>query len=458
MAKYDAIVNGSGQAGNPLSQDLADIGWNVALLERAQIGGTCINTGCTPTKTMVASAQVAHYVRHSGKWGIHAREMRVDMEEVLERKNRNVHNWRTAQENKIRERAEHLRLYRGHARFTAPHKLSVNGEELESDRIFINTGTRPVAPDIQGLERTPYLTNATIMDLPEIPKHLLVLGASYVGLEFGQMFRRFGNEVTIVDVGDHIVSHEDADVSEALRKILESEGIRFVLGARVKSLAGREGEIILELEVGGQKNSLRGSHLLVAVGRRPNSDDMGVDKAGIELDSHGYIRVNDRLETNVPGIWALGDVKGGPAFTHISYNDYQVVYSNLVQHKNASIQDRIVPYAVFTDPELGRIGMTEKEARASKRRLKIGKIPMEWVARAIEREETSGLMKIIVDAESDRILGAAILSTDGGELAQMLMPVMAAGLPYTVLKGAVYIHPTLAEGFWTLMEEVKASE
>ena len=455
MAKYDAIVIGSGQAGNPLSQDLADIGWNVALIERAQIGGTCINTGCTPTKTMVASSKVAHYVRQSGKWGIHTGEVRVAMQEVIERKNRNVHDWRTGQENKISERAKHLRLHRGHARFTAPHKISVNGEDLESDRIFINTGTRPVAPDIPGLERTPYLTNATIMDLPEIPKHLLVLGASYVGLEFGQMFRRFGSEVTIVDVGDHIVSHEDADVSEALRKILEAEGISFVLGARAKSVASGEGQVILE--VGGQKNSLRGSHLLVAVGRRPNSDELGVDKAGIELDSHGYIRVNDRLETNVPGIWALGDVKGGPAFTHISYNDYQVVYGNLVQHKNTSIKDRIVPYAVFTDPELGRIGMTEKEARASHRQLKIGKIPMEWVARAIEREETAGLMKIIVDAESDRILGAAILSTDGGELVQIFMPVMAAGLPYTVLKGAVYIHPTLAEGFWTLMEEVKAS-
>ena len=458
MATYDGIVIGSGQAGNPLSQDLADIGWNVALIERAQIGGTCINTGCTPTKTMVASAQVAHYVRHSGKWGIHTGDMRVDMREVVERKNRNVNDWRTGQENKISERAEHLRLYRGHARFIAPHKLSVNGEELESDRIFINTGTRPVAPDIRGLEQTSYFTNASIMDLPEVPKHLLVLGAGYVGLEFGQMFRRLGSEVTLVDVGDHLLPHEDTDISDALRKILESEGIRVVLGSRAKSVSGGAGEVILELEVSGQKNTLRGSHLLVAVGRRPNTDDLGVDKAGIELDSHGYIRVNDQLETNVPGIWALGDVKGGPAFTHISYNDYQVVYSNLVQHKSSSIKDRIVPYAVFTDPELGRIGMTEKEARASKRRLKIGKIPMEWVARAIEREETTGLMKIIVDAESDRIIGAAILSTDGGELVQMFMPVMAAGLPYTVLKGAVYIHPTLAEGFWTLMDEVKVSE
>jgi pyruvate/2-oxoglutarate dehydrogenase complex dihydrolipoamide dehydrogenase (E3) component len=285
MAKYDAIVIGSGQAGNPLSQDLADIGWNIALIERAQIGGTCINTGCTPTKTMVASSQVAHYVRHSGKWGIHAGDMRVDMQKVIERKNRNVNDWRSGQENKISERAEHLRLYRGHARFTAPHKISVNGEELESDRIFINTGTRPIAQDIQGLQRTPYLTHASIMDLVEIPKHLLILGASYVGLEFGQMFRRFGSEVTLVDVGDHLLPHEDADVTDALRKILESEGIRLVLGASPKSVASGEGEIILDLEVGGQKNSLRGSHLLVAVGRRPNTDDLGVDKAGIELDT-----------------------------------------------------------------------------------------------------------------------------------------------------------------------------
>jgi pyruvate/2-oxoglutarate dehydrogenase complex dihydrolipoamide dehydrogenase (E3) component len=458
MPSYDAIVIGSGQAGNPLSQDLADMGWKVALIERDQIGGTCINTGCTPTKTMVASSQVAHYVRHSAKWGVHTDGMRVDMSEVVARKNRNVNDWRTGQENKIRDRAQNLHLYRGQARFIAPHKISVNGEELESERIFINSGTRPLIPPIQGLEQTKYLTNASIMDLREIPKHLLILGAGYVGLEFGQMFRRFGSDVTIVDLGDHILPHEDADVSEALRGILESEGIRFILRASTKRVSGHDGLVNLDLEGGGGEDSVRGSHLLVAVGRRPNTDDLGVDKAGIELDSHGYIRVNERLETNVPGTWALGDVKGGPAFTHISFNDYQIVYGNLVQHKNLSIKNRIVPYAVFTDPELGRIGMTEQEARASKRPLKIGKIPMDWVARAIEREETAGLMKIVVDAESDRILGAAILSTDGGELVQMFMPVMAAGLPYTVLKGAVYIHPTLTEGFWTLMEEVKLSE
>ncbi len=458
MAKYDAIVIGSGQAGNPLSQDLADIEWNVAMIERDQLGGTCINTGCTPTKTMIASSQVAHYVSNSGKWGVHTGGMRVDIAEVVARKNRNVNDWRAGQESKFRDRDKHIRLYRGDGRFTAPHKIDVNGEELESDRIFIDTGTRPIVPSIPGLEEIDYLTNASIMELREIPEHLLILGAGYVGLEFAQMFRRFGSAVTVIDLGDQILPHEDSDVSDAMRKILEAEEISFVLSARAKRVARSEGQVTLDLEAGGRENAVRGSHLLVAVGRRPNTDDLGIEKAGIEIDSHGYIRVNERLETSVPGIWALGDVKGGPAFTHISYNDYQVVFGNLVQHKNLSIKDRLVPYAVFTDPELGRIGMTEKEARASERRLKIGKIPMEWVARAIERDETGGLMKIIVDAENDKILGAAILSTDGGELVQIFMPAMMAGLPYTLLKGAVYIHPTLAEGFWTLMEEVKVSE
>jgi pyruvate/2-oxoglutarate dehydrogenase complex dihydrolipoamide dehydrogenase (E3) component len=458
MPTFDAIVIGSGQGGNPLSQDLADIGWNVAMIERSHLGGTCINTGCTPTKTMIASAQVAHYVRQSGKWGVHTDGMRVDMGEVVTRKNRNVHDWRAAQESKFHERAEHIRLYRGPARFTAPHGISVNGEELESARIFIDTGTRPIIPQIQGLEQTNYLTNASIMELREIPDHLLVLGAGYVGLEFGQMFRRFGSEVTIIDIGDHILPHEDTDISDALIKILEAEEIRFALSARAKRVAQAGGQVNLNLESGGRESSVSGSHLLLAVGRRPNTDDLGIEKAGIEIDSHGFIQVNDRLETNVPGIWALGDVKGGPAFTHISYNDYQIIFGNLVEKKNVSIANRIVPYAVFTDPELGRIGMTETEARASKRRLKIGKIPMDWVARAIERDETAGMMKIIVDAEKDQILGAAILSTDGGELVQLFMPIMMAGLPYTLLKGAVYIHPTLAEGFWTLMEEVKATE
>jgi pyruvate/2-oxoglutarate dehydrogenase complex dihydrolipoamide dehydrogenase (E3) component len=454
MTKYDAIVIGSGQAGNPLSQKLADQGWTVALIESDQVGGTCINTGCTPTKTMVASAQVAYYVRNAAKWGVHAGAMRVDLAEVVARKQRMVMQWRAGQERRIGERPK-LRLYRGHARFIAPHRLSAGAEELESERIFINAGTRVAPPKIEGLDQVDYLTNASIMELREIPEHLVVLGGGYIGLEFGQMFRRFGSEVTIVDHAEQIIAHEDRDVSGELRKALEAEGIRFVMSAGVSRVAKQNGKLQIELEVAGQNISLAGTHLLVATGRRPNTDDLGVEAAGLALDNHGYIKVNGRLETNVPGIWALGDVKGGPAFTHISYNDYQIVYGNLIEGKTVGIEHRVVPYSVFTDPELGRVGMTEAEARAAGRQLKIGKIPLTQVARAMERDETAGLMKIVVDAADDRILGAAILCTNGGELVQTLGAVMMAGAPYTLLKGAVYIHPTLAEGFFALMEEVR---
>ena len=454
MTKYDAIVIGAGQAGNPLSQKLADQGWNVALIESDQVGGTCVNTGCTPTKTMVASAQIAHYVRNAMKWGIHTTGMRVDLAAIVARKERMVLDFRGGQERKISARPR-LRFYRARARFIAPHQLSVDGEILESERIFIDTGMRVAIPKIDGLHKVDYLTNATAMELREIPRHLLILGAGYIGLEFGQMFRRFGSEVTIVEHADRIIAHEDSDVSSELRKILEDEGIRFVMGASANRVAKREDRLQLDLEAAGRRSTIEGTHLLIATGRRPNTDDLGVEHAGLALDDHGYIEVNGRLETNVPGVWALGDVKGGPAFTHISFNDYQVVYGNLIEGKNLSIEHRLVPYSVFTDPELGRVGMTEAEARADGRRLKIGKIPMSRVSRALERDETAGFMKIVIDAAEDRILGAALLCTDGGELVQILGAVMMAGAPYTLLKGAVYIHPTLAEGFWTLMEDVK---
>jgi pyruvate/2-oxoglutarate dehydrogenase complex dihydrolipoamide dehydrogenase (E3) component len=457
MPKYDAIVIGSGQAGNPLSQKLADHGWSVALVEKAELGGTCVNTGCTPTKTMIASAQVAHYARHAEQWGVRAGEVRVDLPKVVDRKDQIVHQWRSGVERKVQER-KNLRLYRGQAQFVGPRRLRVGEEELESERIFINTGTRPNIPALPGLNQVEYLTNASIMQLREIPEHLLVLGGGYIGLEFGQMFRRFGSQVTIIHQSDRILPREDADVTDELRKALEGEGIRFLLNARTKSVEKQKSQVVLKVEVGGASVPVSGSHLLVATGRRPNTDDLGLDKAGVEVDRQGFIRVNGRLETNVPGIWALGDLKGGPAFTHISYNDYQIVYGNLIEGKCLSTDNRLVPYAVFTDPQLGRVGMTEKEARATGRKLKIGKIPVAWVARAIERSETAGLMKIVVDASNDRILGAAILSTEGGELVQILGFVMLAGAPYTLLKGAIYIHPTLAEGFWTLMDQVKPVE
>lgn len=455
MPKFDAIVIGSGQAGNPLSQKMADHGWTVALIEKAQLGGTCINTGCTPTKTMVASAQVAHYARHADQWGVRAGQVSVDLPKVVARKDQIVNQWRSGIEQKVRDR-KNMKLFRGQAQFTGPHSIRVGDEVLESEHIFINSGTRPSIPPLEGLNRVIFLTNASIMELHEIPEHLLVLGGGYIGLEFGQMFRRFGSQVTVIHQSDHILPREDADVTDELKKALETEGIRFLLNARTTSAEKQSNKVVLKVEAGGKSEIVSGSHLLVATGRRPNSDELGLDKAGVQVDQHGFIRVNNRLETNVPGIWALGDVKGGPAFTHISFNDHQIVYGNLIEGKKLSIDNRLVPYSVFTDPQLGRVGMTEKEARATGRRLKIGKIPAAWVARAIERSETAGLMKIIVDAETDRILGAAILTTEGGELVQILGFVMLAGAPYTLLKGAVYIHPTLAEGFWTLMEEVKA--
>lgn len=454
MSRYDAIVIGSGQAGNPLSQKLADQGWSVALIEKEHLGGTCVNTGCTPTKTMIASAQVAHYARHADRWGVRTGDVRVDLARIVARKDQIVSQFRSGQERKVAARTN-LHLYRGQARFIGPHRLQVGGEELESERIFINTGTRVDVPHLDGLEQVDFLTNASIMELTDLPEHLLVLGGGYIGLEFGQMFRRLGSQVTVIHRSDHILPREDNDVTEELQKALEQEGIRFILQAQTTRVDKQGGQVVLTVAAGAGSETVRGSHLLVATGRRPNSDDLGLEKAGVQLDRQGFVQVNNRLETNVPGIWALGDVKGGPAFTHISFNDYQIVYGYLIEGKSLSTDNRIVPYAVFTDPQLGRVGLTEKEARRLGRRLKIGKIPMAWVARAIERDETAGLMKIIVDAETDRILGAAILATEGGELVQILGAVMLARAPYTLLRGAIYIHPTLAEGFWTLMEEVK---
>jgi pyruvate/2-oxoglutarate dehydrogenase complex dihydrolipoamide dehydrogenase (E3) component len=455
--RYDAIIIGSGQAGNPLSHDLADRGWSVALIEQEHLGGTCINTGCTPTKTMVASAQVAHYARNAARWGVRIGEVSVDLPKVVERKEQIVQQFRAGQQRQV-ERRPNLHLHRGHARLVGPRRLRVGDEELESEQIFVNTGTRPDIPQIEGLEGVEYLTNASLMEMSELPEHLLVLGGGYVGLEFGQMFRRFGSQVTVIHRGDQLLNREDADVVAELQKALEAEGIRFLMGATTNRVEKPGDGVALSVATAAGPTMVSGSHLLVATGRRPNTDDLGLGAAGVEVDSRGFIRVNSRLETNVPGIWALGDVKGGPAFTHISYNDYQIVYGNLIEGKELTTEQRPVPYAVFTDPQLGRVGMTESEARATGRRLKIGKIPMSRVARAIERDETAGMMKLIVDAETDRMLGAAILSSEGGELIQILGALMRADVPYTLMKGAIYIHPTLAEGFYSLMEDVKGVE
>jgi pyruvate/2-oxoglutarate dehydrogenase complex dihydrolipoamide dehydrogenase (E3) component len=452
MLQYDAIVIGSGQGGNPLAVALAKRGERVALLESNQLGGTCINTGCTPTKTMVASAQIAYYLENGARWGIRASRVGVDMATVLKRKNERVEAGRSGWEKSVNGEGK-PQLYRERARFVGPKELEVGNQRLRGERIFIDTGSTPTIPQIEGLDSISYVTNESLMELQQVPSHLLVLGGGYVGLEFAQMFRRFGSEVTVLQGGPQILPKEDEDIATALQSALEAEGIKIQLKAKVVKANESWGEITLSL--GDGKQSVTGSHLLVAAGRTPQTRDLDLGKAGVETDKKGYIVVNDRLETTAPDVWAIGDVNGGPAFTHISYNDYQIIYGNLCEGKNLSTKTRLVPYAVFTDPPLGRVGMTEKEARQQGRKLKIGKIEMTRVARALEKSETEGLMKIVVDADTDKVLGAAILSSSGDEVVQILSTLMLADKPYTLLKGAIYIHPTIAEGFFGLMESVK---
>ena len=457
MKSYDAIIIGSGQGGVPLATNLAELGWRVALIEKGQLGGSCINYGCTPTKTMISSARIAHYARVAPEFGIHTGPVKVDMAEIVARKNEIVDSFRSGIEDQV-ENSPKLTLYRGHGRFTTPHEVEVNGEKLASDKIFINTGTRPRILPIPGLDQVEVLTNRNIMDLKEVPAHLIALGGNYLGLEFGQMFRRLGSEVTVVELGDQIIPREDPEVSESLKEALEGEGMTFHLGAKTTKVAKTPGglEIVIEKK-DGTTQTLKGTHLLVSIGQVPNSDDLGLEKAGVATDKFGFVQHDGKLETNVPGVWVLGDVKGGAAFTHVSYDDYLVIYDNLVNGKNRTIDNRQIPYALFTDPELGRVGLTEREARAKGYRLKIGSVPMAYVARAIERAETNGLMKIVINADNDRILGATILGPDGGELVQILMALMMADAPWTLFENAMFIHPTLAEGFFALMANVEAA-
>jgi len=452
--KYDAIIIGTGQAGVPLSYALADHGWTVAIVEKSNLGGTCINTGCTPTKTMVHRAQVAHYARNAARWGVVARDVSADLAKIVAQKNQLVQSRRDRQQKGFDERSN-PRLYRRVAQFAGPKQIKVGDEMLEGEHIFIDTGGRARIPAIPGLDAIGYLTNETIMELTEVPKDLLVLGGGYIGLEFGQMFSRFGSRVTVIQSNAQICPREDPEVAAELQRALEEEGIRFLLNAHTTQVEEIDGAITLAIEQPSATSTVTGSHLLVATGRRPNTDGLALDKAGVATNKDGSVKVNSKLETNVPGIWALGDVKGGPAFTHISYNDFQIVYANLIDGKNLTIDKRIVPYCVFTDPQLGGAGMTEKEARAKGYKLKIGRVPMSIVARAYERDETAGLMKIIVDASNDRILGATILSGDGGETVHVLYTLMLADVPYTLLKGGVYIHPTWAEGLFFLLDDVK---
>ena len=456
MKTYDAIIIGSGQGGVPLATNLAELGWGVALIEKGSLGGSCINYGCTPTKTMLSSARIAHYARVGSAFGVYPGEVRVNIAEVVARKNEIVDSFRSGIEDQV-ENSPNLTLYHGHGRFTAPQEIEVNGERLTSDKIFINTGTRPRVLPIPGLDQIEFLTNRNIMDLKEVPDHLIALGGNYLGLEFGQMFLRFGSKVTVIELADQIIPREDREVSESLMEALEEEGMSFRLGARTTKVAkGPAGlEVTIEKK-DGTAETLKSSHLLVSIGQVPNSDDLGLEKAGVETDKNGFIRHDGKLQTNMSGVWVIGDVKGGPAFTHVSYDDYLVIFDNLVNGKNRTIDNRIVPYALFTDPELGRVGLTEREAREKGFRLKIGSVPVAYVARAIERSETNGLMKIVINADNDRILGATILGPDGGELIQILMALMMADAPWTLFENAMFIHPTLAEGFFSLMGNIEA--
>ena len=448
---YDAIIIGSGQGGSPLAKKLADDGRQVAIVESGLLGGTCVNTGCTPTKAMIGSAQIAHYARNAARWGVRAGDVSIDLPAILARKDEIVQRSRSGWEKKFGN-TENPRLYRARARFIGPRQVQVGDETIAGEYIFIDTGTAPSVPPIKGLDSARHLTSDSILELRELPRHLIVVGGGYVGLEFGQIFRRFGSEITVVQDGPRILPKEDHDIAQELQKSLEAEGIRFFLNAQVSEVTQEDTEIIVHL---GAADLLRGSHLLIATGRHPNTRDLDLEKAEIQTDQRGFIVVDDQLRTTADGVWALGDVNGGPQFTHISYNDFQIVYANVYQGANLSTKTRLLPYAVFTDPALGRVGLTEKEARERGYKLKAGKIPMKWVARAIERGETAGCMKVVVNADDDRILGASILASEGGELVQILSTLMLAEKPYTLLKGAIYIHPTLAEGLFSLMDSVK---
>ncbi len=454
MTSYDAIIIGTGQAGPSLARRLAGAGMKVAIVERDRFGGTCVNTGCTPTKTLVASAYAVHMARRGADYGFSTGgAVTVDMKRVKARKddvvglsNRGVERSMTTLENG--------RVYRGHARFASPREVAVGTEILSADRIFINVGGRAAVPEIAGLDRVNYLTNSSMVDLDFLPRHLLVVGGSYIGLEFGQMYRRFGSDVTIAEMGPRLIVREDEDVSQAVGAFLAREGVDLRLNAKCISVSQRDGEIVMGLDCEQGPPEVRGSHLLVATGRRPNTDDLGLDRAGIRRDARGYIEVDDELRTNVPGIWALGDCNGRGAFTHTSYNDYEIVAANLVDGDRRRVSDRIVAYALYTDPPLGRAGMTEAEVRRSGRPALVGKIAMEDVSRAFEKGETVGFMKVLVDAETKQILGASFLGTSGDEAIHCVLDTMYAKAPYTVLQRAVHIHPTVAEFIPTILGDL----
>ena len=452
-ARFDAIIIGAGQAGPALAGRLTSAGMTVALVERHLFGGTCVNTGCTPTKAMVASAYAAHLARRAADYGVRVPDgVSVDFAAVMARKDAISGKSRDGVESWLRG-MERCSVYQGHARFASPREVSVDDELLAADRIFLNVGGRALAPDMPGLSDIRYLTNSSILRLQNLPRRLVVIGGSYIGLEFAQMFRRFGSEVTVIEKGPRLASREDEDVSDAIREILEREGVAVRTGAECIRFEPRGEEIAVGLDCAAGAPEIVGDEVLLAIGRRPNTDELDVEKAGVELDGRGYVKVDDELRTTAPNVWALGDCNGRGAFTHTAYNDFEIVAANLLDGASRRVGDRIPAYALYTDPPLGRVGLTEAQARATGRKVKVGKRPMTRVARAVEKGETAGFMKIVVDAENQEILGAAILGVGGDEAIHGVLDAMNLGAPYPELEKAVPIHPTVSELIPTVLQE-----
>lgn len=455
MAKsYDAIIIGTGQAGPSLAGRLTAAGMKVAIVERKLFGGTCVNTGCIPTKAMVASAYAAHLARRVSDYGVTAGDVSVDMKRVKARKDQISQKSRSGTETWLRN-MENCTVFTGHARFESPLEISVGPERLTAERIFINVGGRATVPQFPGVENVRYLTNSSMMDLDKVPEHLVIVGGSYIGLEFGQMFRRFGSKVTIIEKGERLISREDEDVSVAIREILEGEGINVRLNSKCISFSPNGGGVAVQVDCDQADSEILGTHVLLAVGRQPNTDDLDLHKAGVNTDGRGYIVVDDQLRTSAPGIWALGDCNGKGAFTHTSYNDYEIVAANLLDNDPRRVSDRIVAYSLYIDPPLGRAGLTEAEARKTGKKALVGKRPMTKVGRAVEKGETQGFMKIVVEAESKTILGAAILGVGGDEVIHSILDVMYAKAPYSTIQRAVHIHPTVSELVPTMIGELQ---
>jgi pyruvate/2-oxoglutarate dehydrogenase complex dihydrolipoamide dehydrogenase (E3) component len=455
---YDAIIIGTGQAGPSLAVRLAGAGMKVAIIERKRFGGTCVNNGCIPTKTLIASARAAHAARRAAEYGVAiGGPISVDIKRVKERKDAVVRRSSEGLEEWLKS-TEKLTVYEGHARFEDTHRVRIGDELLEADKLFINVGARASTPSLPGLGQVRYLTNSSMMEVDFLPEHLIIVGGSYVGLEFGQMYRRFGSKVTIVEMGPRLIQREDEEVSEAIREILENEGINIRLSAECIAVEKHGEQVAINVDCSSDDKTVLGSHLLLAVGRVPNTDDLGLENAGVAVDQRGYVQVDDQLRTNLPGIYALGDCNGRGAFTHTSYNDYEIVAANLLDHDPRRVSDRITAYALYIDPPLGRAGMTEAEVRKSGRKALLGKRPMTRVGRAVEKGETQGFMKILVDSETKEILGASLLGIECDEVIHSILDVMYAKAPYTVIQRAMHIHPTVTELIPTMLGELKPLE